>query len=196
MAVRKRSFLYSALILTASGMALQLLGFAYKVFLGRVTGPEGMGVFTLVMPAYSVLMSFALSGLCTAVTALSSRQLALGQEEKNAQLVRMSLIIFFLLLAAVAVPSVLFSGWISEKILGNAQTQTALLLLIPCLALTGVENIVKSYFYGTDNVKLPAASDQMEQIVRIIAVVALMAGFRPKNPATCAALIVAGATMR
>lgn len=183
------------MILSVSSIGLQLLGFAYRIFISRITGPGGMGVYQLVMPVYFILMSITLSGLTTAVTNISSGQNALGDGAGMRRLVRMSLMLFVGLFAAAAVPAALFSGWISEHILGDGETQLALLIMLPCLFLTGFENIFKSWFYGIKNVKPPALSDQLEQIVRIAAVAALLLLFPPANPAMAAALIVAGMTV-
>lgn len=190
----RKSALHSAIVLTASSIALQLLGFAYRIFISRVTGAEGMGVLQLVMPVYSVMLSITLFGLSTAITKISSGQNALGDGAGMRQLIRLSLNAFIVLFLVVSVPSVLFSGWISENVLGDRETQLALLIMLPCLLLTGIENIFKSWFYGVKNVNPPALSDQMEQVVRIAAVAALLLGFQPKTPAMAAALIVAGAT--
>ncbi len=194
MSTAKKSALYSALILSASSIGLQLLGFGYRIFISRVTGAEGMGVYQLVMPVYSILYSITLSGICTAVTSIASSQNALGDGAGMLKLVRQSLLLFVMLFGAVALPAALFSGWISERALGDAETRLALLIMLPCLFLTGFENIFKSWFYGVKNVKPPALSDQLEQIVRIAAVAALLLAFPPESPAMAAALIVAGAT--
>jgi stage V sporulation protein B len=193
--VSKQSALKSALILSASSIGLQLLGFGYRIFISRVTGAEGMGVFQLVMPVYSVLYSITLSGLCTAVTNIASGQNALGDGTGMKRLVRTALTLFVVLFTVAALPAALFSGWISVKALGDAETRLALLIMLPCLFLTGFENIYKSWFYGVKNVKPPAISDQLEQIVRIAAVAALLLAFPPEDPAMAAAMIVAGMTV-
>jgi stage V sporulation protein B len=195
LAGEKRSALQSAAILTLSSIGLQILGFAYRIFISRVTGAAGLGVFSLVMPVYAILISVTFSGITTAVTNLSSGLNALGDGGGMRRLIRTSLVLFFALFILAALPAAGFSGFISEKILGDGETQLALLIMLPCLFLTGIENIFKSWFYGIKNVKPPALSDQLEQIVRIAAVVCLLLAFRPSNPAMAAALIVAGMTV-
>lgn len=191
---RQKSALYSAMVLSASSIGLQILGFAYRIFISRVTGATGMGVFSLVMPVYAILISVTFGGLGTAVTNVASSQNALGDTLGMRRLIRIALLLFVGLYAAAAIPTALFSGWVSTHALGDADTRLALLILLPCLFLTGIENIFKSWFYGVKNVGLPAISDNLEQIVRIAAVVVLLLLFAPKDPAMAAALIVAGAT--
>ena len=45
----------SVVLLTVLGALSQLLGFGYRVALSRMVGAEVMGLYQLVMPAFSVL---------------------------------------------------------------------------------------------------------------------------------------------
>ena len=62
------------------------------------------------------------------------------------------------------------SDFVSVAFLGDARTQLGLILLLPCVALTGVENIHKHFFYGTGVVRPPAVVELMEQFIRAAAV--------------------------
>ena len=58
----------------------------------------------------------------------------------------------------------MFSDPISVYLLGDARTQLGLMLLVPCAALTGVENIHKHFFYGAGLVGPPAVVELLEQL--------------------------------
>ena len=191
----RRPLVQSTVLLVGSNLLLQALGFAYRVFLGRVGGAGAMGLFHLVMPAYAVIMSLTFSGITTAVTGLTSRHLAMGRTEDNARLVRLALGLFFLAFAVVALPVALGSEWLASTVLGDSRTRVALLIMLPCLLLTGVENIFKGHFYGVDNVRLPVVSDQMEQIVRIGTVLALFLLVPARTAGGATALILLGMTV-
>lgn len=191
----RRPLVQSTFILVLSNLVLHALGFCYRVFLGRVSGAGALGLYHLVMPAYSVVMSLTFSGLVTAVTSLSSRHLALMRHGDNLRLVKLAMGLFLLCFAAVSIPVALGSDWLSAAVLGDERTRIALLVMLPCLLLTGVENILKGHFYGVDNVRLPALSDQLEQIVRIGAVLALFLIVPIRTPGGAAALIMLGMTV-
>ena len=57
----------SVVLLTVLGALSQLLGFGYRVALSRMVGAEVMGLYQLVMPAFSVLLSLTAVGLTAAV---------------------------------------------------------------------------------------------------------------------------------
>ena len=67
----------SVLFLTVLGTVSQVLGFGYRVALSRMVGAEVMGLYQLLMPVYSVLLSLTAVGLTAAASNLTSQHLAL-----------------------------------------------------------------------------------------------------------------------
>ena len=157
-----------------------------------MTGAEGMGVYQLVMPYYSVIMAFAVTGLTMAVSRLTAQYLALGDTHCARRVVSRSLMLFFGLFTAVAVPVILYSDFISTSILGDARTRISLLIVLPCLFCTGIENILKNFFFGSGYLKPPIVSELTEQSVRFAAVAVLLLTFRPQDAGCASALIVCG----
>ena len=68
MNVDRSSTLYATVLLTITGLVGQILGFFYRIALSRLIGAETMGLYQLIMPVYSVLLSIASIGLTTTVT--------------------------------------------------------------------------------------------------------------------------------
>ncbi|MBE6955872.1 MAG: stage V sporulation protein B [Ruminococcaceae bacterium] len=182
----------SAIFLTALSVVSQVLGFCYRVGLSRVVGAEVMGLYQLVMPVYSVLMSVVSVGLTAAVATLSARYLALGQDNVARRTVGVALGIFVWLMLPVAAVVLVLYDPISVCLLGDARTQLALILLLPCVALTAVENIHKHYFYGIGRVRPPAIIELTEQVIRAGAVLGLLLVFLPQNPERTVGVIVLG----
>ena len=133
----------SALFLTALGAVSHVLAFCYRVALSRMVGAEVMGLYQLVMPVYSVLLSLTAVGLTAAVSNLTPQYMAFHNAAGVRQTVSDCLRAFFLLLFPIGLTVILAYDPISVYILGDARTQLGLVLLIPCVALTGVENIHK-----------------------------------------------------
>lgn len=181
-----------ALLLTVLGTLSQLLGFGYRVALSRLAGAEVMGLYQLIMPVYSVLLSVTAVGLTAAMSNLTSQYLALGNRKAVRQVRSTCLRLFFLLLLPVGIVVIWASDAISVHILGDARTQLGLILLVPCVALTGVENIHKHCFYGSELVGPPAVVELLEQFIRTAAVLGLLILFLPQYPERVVGLIVAG----
>ncbi|MCI8497504.1 MAG: oligosaccharide flippase family protein, partial [Clostridiales bacterium] len=193
MKISKYSALYSASVLAMSGLALQVLGFLYRILISRMTDAEGMGVYQLIFPFYSVITAGSLlSGLTVAVTQIAAERHVFGDWKGIGQLVRRCLTLFFCLFAVIAAVTVLFADFWAGEVLGDIRTKKAILLLLPCLLFTGVENTIKACFFGVKQVRPPITSELLEQTVRITAVAVFLFTFRPTDPGMVAALIVCG----
>ena len=120
----------SALFLTALAAVSQGLSFCYRVALSRLVGAEVMGLYQLLMPVCSVLLSLTAVGLTAAMSNLSSQYLALGNGKGVAQTRRMCLTALGVGLLPVSAAVVAFYDPISVYLLGDARTQLGLLLLL------------------------------------------------------------------
>ncbi len=182
----------SALFLTGLGMVSQLLSFGYRVLLSRMVGAEVMGLYQLVMSAYSVLMSLSAVGLTACASNLSARYLALENGRGMEQTRRLCLILLGCSAAVLTVGVLGGSDPVSVYLLGDARTQLGLILLLPCVFLTGVENIHKHIFYGAGVVRPPALVELAEQGIRAAAVLGLLCICLPQNSERTVGLIVTG----
>ena len=182
----------NALILTGTSVASQMGGVIYRIFLSRTIGAENMGLFQLLMPVYSAAMAVLSVGLTASVSRLTAEYHALNNGRAAYQVLRQCRNIFILLFAVFAAATVLLNDPISVVLLGDARTQTGLLILLPCIFFTGIENLYKYHFYGTGRIRPPAITEFAEQIIRTAAVLTLLAVFYPCSGETTVGLIVAG----
>ncbi len=180
------------MFLTALAAVSQVLSFGYRVALSRTVGAEVMGLYQLLMPVYSVLLSLAAVGVTACASNLSAQYLALDNGRALEQLRRLCLGLLLTVTAVTAACVVWFYDPISVYLLGDARTQLGLVLLLPCALLTGVENIHKHLFYGAGLVRTPALTELAEQFIRAAAVLGLLWAFLPQNPERSVGLIVCG----
>jgi len=186
------SLLMGAGVLTGSALATQMIGFLYRVLLSRAVGAEAMGVYHLVLSAYSVMLAVCLSGLCAASLRLSANLKAVGRPEDSRALVRRLLVIFFLLAGACALVTVSLKDIIADNLLKEPRTGQAILCLLPVMALTGVENILKNHFTAIGRVLPTALCEIGEMCLRSVAVFAMLIVLQPENAGDCVAVIILG----
>ncbi len=186
------SALGSTVLLTAVGLFGQAVGFVYRVGLSRMVGSEVMGLYQLVMPAMSVVMSLTAVGFTVACSHLTAQYRALGNYKAARAALRQCLLSFLASFAVVALIAAPLSDFISVKLLGDARSRLGLLLLLPCVLLTGVENIHKHAFYGANIVYPPALTEVIEQLIRAGAVLGLLWRFLPQTPEKAVGIIVLG----
>ena len=186
------SLLSGTVLLTAVGLFSQLVGFGYRIALSRLVGAETMGLYQLIMPVYSTLMSLTAIGLTVAVSTLSARYHALGDRGAILSARNRALALFFCGAVPLGILLVALSDPISVYLLGDARTQLGIILLVPCVLLTGVENIQKHCFYGIGLIRPPAFTETAEQLIRTGAVLALLGLLLPRNREETVGIIVLG----
>lgn len=192
MSDRTLSAFGSTVLLTAVSLFAQGVRFLFQVLLSRMVGAQVMGLYQLVMPVMPVLMSLTALGFTAACSNLSARRHILGDKAGEARVVRVCVIGFLLTFAITALITTLLSDAISVHLLGDARTRLGILLLLPCVLLTGLENIHKHFFYGVGDVRGPALTEVGEQVIRTGAVLGLLWCFLPQNPERTVGLIVLG----
>ncbi len=179
-------------LLTAIGLFSQVVGFFYRILLSRIIGAETMGLYQLVMPVYSLLMSVTAVGLTVAVSTLSARFCALGDRGAVKTALRRAVGCFLLVAIPLGLVVMAGSDPISVYLIGDARTRLGIVLLVPCVLLTGVENLHKHCFYGMGRVGPPAATETAEQLIRTTAVITLLVLLRPHTGEGKVGVIVAG----
>ncbi len=186
------SALESTALLTAVSLFSQAVGFVYRVFLSRMVGSQVMGLYQLILPVSSVLMSLTAVGFTVACSNLTARYRATGNHRAAAQTVKTCVCGFLCAFGVVALIAAPLSDAISVHLLGDARSRLGLLLLLPCVLLPGLENIHKHSFYGAGQVRPPAFTEICEQLIRSGAVLGLLWVFLPQNPERTVGLIVCG----
>ena len=192
MSISRASVFYNIMTLTFSNIGLHILGFLYRIFLSRMTGSAGMGIYQLILPVYSVMSSLCITGLTMATSRLSAHYRAENRLADAHRVVNVSVRTFLFLFVLMASVTLSFSSFIAEDILGDKRTRASLLIILPCLLFTGIENILKNFFFGISHLKPPITSELTEQIVRFIAVISLLFIFKPQSPEVSSALIICG----
>ena len=193
--LNKNSIFYHCLLLSSSSVMLQMLGFGYRILLGRLAGAQAIAVYGLVMSAYNVVLSCTLTGVALSVSRIAASYQAIGEGKSIVRLIRTALCLFLGLFCLLAIPFGMGRSFFAQQILGNPQTETALLLIVPCLFLTGFENVHKAFFYGTGQTLPPTISETLEMLCRIVGAALLFSLAHEKGSlgdGQAAALIVCG----
>ena len=77
---RSRSFGRSAVALAAIGIIAKLIGALYRVPLTNIVGAEGMGLYQMVFPLYTVLLAFCGGSATSAVSRVVAKYTAKGDD--------------------------------------------------------------------------------------------------------------------
>lgn len=165
--MRVDKFFKDSFILTLSNMVTGIIAFVFSIILSRELGAEGLGLYSLIMPVYGLLLCLTTDGLVTAISKISA--VYSGKKEIANLNKTLSTVFVFILLWSVSVALVVFlcNRAIAVHIVRDARAAGALAVLAPALVFVPLSAIIKGYFYGLGNYKVTASVDIIEKLLRV-----------------------------
>jgi stage V sporulation protein B len=190
-AINKKKILTGALTLTAAGVITRILGFVYRIYMSNLMGAEGMGLYQLIMPVYTLAWSIACAGFNTTVSKLTAQERAKGEYGNMSLMLKQSVLITTLL--GVLLTFVLYFGAeiMATYFFNDARVVMPLKILSLAFPFMAAGTCIRGYFIGLQETKIPAANQVLEQIVRMIVIYFIAGMFVPRGLeyAAAAALI-------
>ncbi len=166
---RKIAYLFTgAGMLAVCSVVAKLLGAMYRIPLTNVLGGEGMGLYQLVFPLYTLLLTVSSGGLPVAISRLVAVKLVGGDEAGAAKIVRVAVVALGLVGLACSLVLALFARQIAT-VQGNASAAPAYLGIAPAVTLVAVLSCFRGYFQGRENMLPTAVSQLIEQAVKLVA---------------------------
>jgi len=87
----KEKFLKGALILTVAGIIVKVIGSVNRIFLSRLLGGEGIGLYQMAYPIYLLALSISSAGIPVAISILVAEKAALQDYRGANRVFRISL---------------------------------------------------------------------------------------------------------
>ena len=187
------------LVLTATGFISRIIGFFYRIYLARLFGEEGMGIYQLLAPVLAIAFSLSAAAFQTAISKSVAEQAALAAAPSPGIA---SLAAFKPLLAglSLSLPLSLLCTFfvysqaelIGSRLLNEVRTVSMLRILAFSLPLSAVHSCINGYFYGIKKTGFPAAAQLFEQLVRVGCVFVLCTAVTARGEIPTIDIAVAG----
>ncbi|MDE6201419.1 MAG: polysaccharide biosynthesis protein [Clostridiales bacterium] len=162
-----RSFGRSAVALVAMGIIAKLIGALYRVPLTNIVGAEGMGLYQMVFPLYTVLLAFCGSGMSGAVSRVVAKYTALGNDGAAKRTIKIA-IVPLIVTSVVCTAGVAILRNVISGVQGNTDAGIAYLALCPSLLFSGGINVLRGYFQGKSQMLPGGISQLIEQIIKLV----------------------------
>jgi stage V sporulation protein B len=188
----KQTFFKGTLILVSAGLFTKLLGFINRIFLSRIIGAEGMGLYQMAVPTLYLVITLTQFGLPIAISKMVAEAIAQKQPQKVKAILKISLALVAILSVIFTTVMVTCSPLIAEKLLTDPRAYYALIGIAPIVPIVAVSSIFRGYFQGKQNMIPTASSQVIEQCVRIFSVLFLASYFLPKGVEFAAAAAMVG----
>lgn len=166
----KNSVLRGTIILTLAGILTKIIGFFYRIYLTRTIGAAGMGLMQLTMPVAGIAFAICSSGIQTAISRFSSAAAAKNTSENTGLWLIYGLLISLPASIILTLLTYTYSDFIAKRVLLNAQCSSLIRLLAFTFPFSCFHNCVCGYYYGYKKTAIPAFSQLIEQIIRVMTV--------------------------
>ena len=168
--LKNHPFITGTIILTLTGLLSRFIGFFYRIYLSRLFGEEGMGVYQLTGPVLALSFSVTVAGLQTAISKYVAGEAA-TKDYKFSLRTLLSGLVVSLILSFLCMGGIIhFSEWIASNFLLEPRTASMLRIIALSIPLCAVHCCINGYFYGIKKAGIPAATQLIEQFCRILCV--------------------------
>ena len=89
--MRKNSFIQGALILTVAGIIVKFIGAFSRIYLSRLLGGEGIGLYQMAYPIYLLCLSVSSAGLPVAISIMVAERNAVNDYNGGQKVFRISM---------------------------------------------------------------------------------------------------------
>lgn len=177
----KDNFFKNSFLLTASNITTGILGFIFSIYLSHILGPEGMGLYNLVMPIYNLFICMMSAGISASISKISA--VYISKNENNNLIKTINNVAIFNLIWAIFISVFVFflAPIIGKYGVDDVRTIDSLKVICPAMIFIALSNILKGYFWGTSKITIPAGIDILEKALRIITVAILIYLFSAKD---------------
>lgn len=162
-----KNIFIGATILALAGVFSRAIGAFYKIPLTNTLGANGMGVYYLIFPFYSLLLVLSSSGISTAVSTLIAKERANNNRKNELIIFRVALIYATILSLIGAALIVVLSDNIS-LLQGNINAKLGYIAIAPALVFASLISIIRAFFQGLQNMFPTSVSYIIEQLVKIV----------------------------
>ncbi|MBO5215933.1 MAG: polysaccharide biosynthesis protein [Clostridia bacterium] len=163
---RIKSLFTGAGALVACSFVGKLLGALYRIPLTNVLGGEGMGLYQMVFPLYTLILTLSSGGLPVALSRIISVRLSGGDREGATRVLKLSLAVFTLLGGICSLILACSSRFIAS-VQGNEDAYLAYLAIAPAITFVSVLACMRGYWQGRENMLPSALSQIIEQVVKL-----------------------------
>ena len=165
----KESFIKSTIILIIGGFITKILGMIIKIVNTRLIGIDGIALYMLIFPTFSLFMALSQLSLPISISKLVSED-----RYNNKNLVFSSIPIIIISSLFLLIIILLFGKIISINLLKDNRCYLPILSISLVLPFEAISNMLRGYFFGKQKMIPHVVSHILEQIIRLVLTIILI----------------------
>ncbi|MGM0470874.1 MAG: stage V sporulation protein B [Bacillota bacterium] len=163
----KQGFLQGALILTLAAFISKAMGLVYRILLTRLIGKQGIGLYQMAYPIYTIILVISRSGIPVAISKLVAEKIAKDKQQSAYHIFRVALSISFVLGLLFSVGLIITARPIAENLLRDSRAFYSILAIAPAIFFVSIMASYRGFFQGLQTMTPTAISQIVEQLVRM-----------------------------
>jgi len=171
---KQGSFIKGAAILTAAGLAARIMGFGYRVILTRIIGAEGMGLYQMAYPIYTVLLVVSRSGIPVALAKLIADKIAADKRKEAYKIFKVARKMSFIVGLVISMIMALSARPLISLLSLDPRSYYAVLAISPAIFVVSIMASYRGFFQGLQDMVPTAKSQILEQFIRMFTMVGLV----------------------
>lgn len=180
-------FLKGTLILTVSSIVIKVIGSLNWIILSRVLGGEGIGLYQMGFPIYLMAITLSSAGIPVAISIITAEKLAQKDFLGAKRVFNVSLRLLFV--TGLVFASALFFGahWlIDNHWIRDSRAYYSIIALAPAVFFVTFLASFRGYLQGWQIMTPTAASEIVEQLMRVVTMIVFANMFMPHGLAYAA----------
>lgn len=180
-------FLKGTLILTVSSIVVKVIGSLNWIILSRVLGGEGIGLYQMGFPIYLMAITLSSAGIPVAISIITAEKLAQKDFLGGKRVFNVSLRLLFV--TGLVFASALFFGahWlIDNHWIRDSRAYYSIIALAPAVFFVTFLASFRGYLQGWQIMTPTAASEIVEQLMRVVTMIVFANMFMPHGLAYAA----------
>lgn len=168
------SFIKGAAILTGAGLLARVMGFVYRVILTRIIGAEGMGLYQMAYPIYTILLVVSRSGIPIALAKLIADRIASDKKKEAYKIFIVARRMSFVIGLSVSVIMAVLARPLINLLSLDPRSYYAVLAISPAIFVVSIMAAYRGFFQGMQDMVPTALSQILEQFVRMFTMITLV----------------------
>ena len=161
--MKQSKFIKTTAILLIGGFITKFLGMVIKIVMSRLLSTEGIGLYMLMIPTFTLILTLSNLGFPIAISKF------IAEDTRNNKNLIFSLIPISLLMNTLIIFFLFFaSKYIATFLLKEPRVYTPILCISFVIPFTSISSILRSYFFGKQKMMPHVISNIIEDIVRIL----------------------------
>ena len=174
------SFLKGTFILTIAGFVVKVIGSLNWIFVSRILGGEGIGLYQMAFPIYFFAMTVSQAGVPVAISIITAERVALKDIYGAKRVFRISMGLMLVTGLLFSVLTYFAADWLIEwHFIRDARAYLSMVVLAPTVFFVTFLAASRGYLQGWQRMTPTAVSQIVEQIFRVITMILLAQLFLP-----------------